>query len=349
MIYNPTTNQLIARNTPSNLDLLEEQIEKLDITPKQVAIEAKFVTVSVSDLDKVGFDWNADVSDLGSRTRPVSGVDGTTYSYDINGDGVTESIPFYTRPDGTSVINNTITQGLLSAAANPGPPGSFNFTGILTDNTDGDNLRVTFDFLNSLTETQLLSAPRVTTLNRKRAVMTDYTSRTFITYSETEIVTTDPGPLGGSSRASATQFIEPETFDFGITLTVTPQIAGSDLVRLWLNPYVDTFVGQDEYTQTTIVEGTELTTRTVYPQIATQEIYTNVIVHDGDTLVLGGMLTDRTTEGDEKLPYLADIPLLGFFFRGKSRNVAQNSLLIFTTVDIVDPTGARYFEPAARE
>ena len=346
MIYNPTTNQLVARNTPTNLDLLEQQLEQIDLVPKQVTIEAKFVTVSVSDLDKVGFEWDVNLSDVNGRARAVRGLQDTTYAYDINGDGVTEDIPFYTRPDGTSVINNTITQGLLNALANPGPPGAFSFSGTITDNADGDRLGVTFDFLNSLTETELLSAPKITTLNRRRAVIRDYTSRTFITDAETTVNVTEGSYLGGTSNMAVTTEIFPETFEFGITLTVTPQVCGSDLVRVWLYPFVDSYVGQDTYTSRSIVDGEQIETTTTYPQIATQEIYTNALVHDGDTIVLGGMITDRSTKGDERLPYLADIPLIGFFFRGKSREIAQNSLLIFITVDIVDPTGARYFEPA---
>lgn len=346
MIYNPTTNQLVARNTPTNLDLLEEQLEQIDLVPKQVTIEAKFVTVSVSDLDKVGFEWDVNLSDVNGRPRAVQSLQETTYPYDINGDGVTEDIPFYTRPDGTSVINNTITQGLLNALANPGPPGAFSFSGTITDNSDGDSLGVTFDFLNSLTETELLSAPKITTLNRRRAVIRDYTSRTFITDAETTVDVTEGSYLGGTSNMAVTTEIFPETFEFGITLTVTPQVCGSDLVRVWLYPFVDSYVGQDTYTSRSVVDGEEIETVTTYPQIATQEIYTNALVHDGDTIVLGGMITDRSTKGDERLPYLADIPVLGFFFRGKSREIAQNSLLIFITVDIVDPTGARYFEPA---
>ncbi|NLT62162.1 MAG: hypothetical protein GXX88_16060 [Candidatus Hydrogenedentes bacterium] len=346
MIYNPTTNQLVARNTPTNLDLLEEQLEQIDLVPKQVTIEAKFVTVSVSDLDKVGFEWDVNLSDVNGRPRAVQSLQETTYPYDINGDGVTEDIPFYTRPDGTSVINNTITQGLLNALANPGPPGTFSFSGTITDNSDGDSLGVTFDFLNSLTETELLSAPKITTLNRRRAVIRDYTSRTFITDAETTVDVTEGSYLGGASNMAVTTEIFPETFEFGITLTVTPQVCGSDLVRVWLYPFVDSYVGQDTYTSRSVVDGEEIETVTTYPQIATQEIYTNALVHDGDTIVLGGMITDRSTKGDERLPYLADIPVLGFFFRGKSREIAQNSLLIFITVDIVDPTGARYFEPA---
>jgi len=66
-------------------------------------------------------------------------------------------------------------------------------------------------------------------------------------------------------------------------------------------------------------------------------------VHDGDTLVLGGLVQDKTIHNNQKMPYLADIPLIGFFFRGKSKEVSQSSLLIFVTPDIIDTTGARFF------
>jgi type II secretory pathway component GspD/PulD (secretin) len=58
-------------------------------------------------------------------------------------------------------------------------------------------------------------------------------------------------------------------------------------------------------------------------------------------VVLGGLVEDRTERGNEKMPYLADIPILGFFFRGKSQTTQQRSLLIFVTPEIVDSTGAR--------
>jgi len=80
------------------------------------------------------------------------------------------------------------------------------------------------------------------------------------------------------------------------------------------------------------------------PNTSTQAVWTNVIVHDGDTLVLGGLVSDSTVKGLHKMPYLADIPVIGFFFRGKSRSVRQSSLLIFVTPTIIDTTGARFFE-----
>jgi len=76
-------------------------------------------------------------------------------------------------------------------------------------------------------------------------------------------------------------------------------------------------------------------------------VWTNVIVRDGDTLVLGGLVTDRSERTEERMPYLASIPILGNLFRGRSETAEQSSLLIFVTTDILDTTGARFFDPGA--
>jgi type II secretory pathway component GspD/PulD (secretin) len=214
------------------------------------------------------------------------------------------------------------------------------------DNADGDTLGVTMDYLNSLDETELLSAPRVTTLNRKPAVIADFLTQTFQTQVINQVQTSSAGLAGGATAAAAVQPLF-EPFIFGVTLSVTPQISGGNQVRLWLNPQVTTRVGEDVFTiPAPIVTGVPPGDPSVltFPRTSVQSVWTNVIVHDGDTLVLGGLITDTSSKGKEKLPYLADIPVLGFFFRGKSSQIDQRSLLIFVTTDIVDPTGARFFE-----
>jgi len=132
-------------------------------------------------------------------------------------------------------------------------------------------------------------------------------------------------------------------FNFGIALSVTPQIRDNDQVRLWLNPEVRARVGEKKFEQKSIVGGSSTTTDIILPTTSWQAVWTNVIVHDGDTLVLGGLVQDSTIHNEQKMPYVADIPLLGFFFRGKAREVKQSSLLIFVTPDIIDTTGARFF------
>jgi type II secretory pathway component GspD/PulD (secretin) len=291
----------------------------------------------------MGFKWNLNLSDKNSRTRQIDDLATTTYSYDINGDGVDEDIPFYRRPDGTNVIRNTITEGVLEALASPGPAGNFSIQGIITDNKDGDKLSVTLDYLNSLDESELLSAPRVTTMNRKPAVIADYMTEYFVSAVHTEVTTSEAG-FGGTATMGYTQQVQPTPFNFGISLSVTPQISGSDQVRLWLNPQVTTRGLEKKFTQRSIIGGNQLTDEITLPSTNTQAVWTNVIVHDGDTLVLGGLVSDQTTKGKQKLPYIADIPVLGALFRGSSRQVRQSSLLIFVTPDIIDTTGARFFE-----
>jgi type II secretory pathway component GspD/PulD (secretin) len=351
MDYNPLTNLLIVHNTPSNLAEVERQLTELDVTPKQVSIEAKFLTVSVTDLEKIGFNWDLSLSDRNNRKRQIDTLDtavtdiegNPAYLYDINGDGVAETIPFYTRPDGTSVIRNTVTSAVIDAMANPGPAGAFSFTGMILNNKDGDSLSVTFDYLDSLQESELLSAPRVTTMNRKPAVIADLRTEYFVSAVQTDVAVAPGGISGGGVAALATRTI-PQPFIFGITLSVTPQISGGDQVRLWLNPQVTNKIGERQFPQESIVNGTVARNFIVLPETSTQAVWTNVIVHDGDTLVLGGLVSDRTTKGKEKLPYLADLPVLGFFFRGRSAEVRQSSLLIFVTPEIIDTTGARFFE-----
>jgi type II secretory pathway component GspD/PulD (secretin) len=343
MIYVPHTNQLIVHNTPSNLSKLEKQLQELDITPTQVSIEAKFVTIKTQDLKKIGFKWSGTQSDQNNRPAQIPLLAAQTYQYDINGDGVLETIPFYQRPNGTQVIANTISKGVLDALTSPGPAGAFSLSGIITNNADGDNLSVTLDYLNQLEESELLSAPRVTTMNRKPAVIADLSTEWFVGEVYTQLVTTGAG-LGVTGSTGFTEYKTPVPFNFGITLSVTPQISGSDQVRLWLNPQVTTRGIEKSFDQTSVINGVEIHDTITRPNTSTQAVWTNVIVHDGDTLVLGGLVSDQTVKAKHKLPYLADIPLLGFFFRGKSKQANQSSLLIFVTPTIIDTTGARFFE-----
>jgi general secretion pathway protein D len=205
---------------------------------------------------------------------------------------------------------------------------------------------VVFDYLNELEESELLSAPRVTTMNRKPAVIADLSTEYFVSAVDTQIATTE-GTLGGSGQLGYSQSITPQPFNFGITLSVTPQISGGDQVRLWLNPQVTTRGLEKKFTQRSVINGTEITDEITLPNTTTQAVWTNVIVHDGDTLVLGGLVSDQTVKGRRKMPYLADIPVLGFFFKGKSKQVTQSSLLIFVTPTIIDTTGARFFEASS--
>ncbi len=348
MIYNPANNMLIVRNTPTNLEAFEEQLAQLDVTPKQVSIEAKFLTIRVSDLDKVGFKWDVN-TESNSGARLPTGLEEETYEYDINGDNVLETIGLDERPDGSNAFSNTLRETVVGAAVSPGPASTtFNLVSSILDNGSGDELSVTFDYLNSLEESELLSAPRVTTMNRKPAAIVDYTTEYFLVAVQSQVI---PGSNGdnGVTQPIVSQTPIPMPFNFGIALSVTPQIRDNDQVRLWLNPEVRTRIGEKTFTTSTVSGDIELENTLNFPTTSWQAVWTNVIVHDGDTLVLGGLVQDKSIKGEQKLPYVADLPILGYFFRGKSKEVSQSSLLIFVTPDIIDSTGARFFDITSAE
>jgi type II secretory pathway component GspD/PulD (secretin) len=313
-----------------------------------VSIEAKFLTIRVSDLDKVGFKWDVS-TESNSGARLPTGLEEETYEYDINGDNVLEEIGLDERPDGSNAFSNTLRETVVGAAVSPGPASTtFNLVSSILDNGSGDELSVTFDYLNSLEESELLSAPRVTTMNRKPAAIVDYTTEYFLVSVDTSILPGSSG-INGTTQpiVATTPFALP--FNFGIALSVTPQIRDNDQVRLWLNPEVRTRIGEKTFTSTTVSGDIEIDNVLTYPTTSWQAVWTNVIVHDGDTLVLGGLVQDKSIKGEQKLPYVADLPILGYFFRGKSKEVTQSSLLIFVTPDIIDSTGARFFDVASAE
>ncbi len=184
-------------------------------------------------------------------------------------------------------------------------------------------------------------------MNQKPAVIADITEEFFqIGAIIQEFLVTQGGGVGDSDPVlsrSVTPIIE--SFIFGFSLSVTPYIAG-DHIRLWLNPQVIDRAGTKTFNAIFGSGDDEQNIVLEFPIVNTQSVWTNVVVNDGDTLVLGGLVRDNTTKSVNKFPYLGDIPIIGFFFRGKSRDVSQRSLLIFVTPTIIDPSGARSFEPA---
>jgi tetratricopeptide (TPR) repeat protein len=252
MRYNLLLNQLVVHTTPSNHEMIERLLVDLDQTPKQVAIEAKFLTIGVDDLDKEGFRWNWDLSDANSRPRPIQGVDSfntaLTYPFDIDGDGILEEIPFNLNPDGSPKNDQTFTSSVLEALVSPGPASSFSLGATIFNTADGDSLSVTYEFLDSLTESELLSAPRVTTMNQKPAVIADITTQFFLTnvITDVQVLANTTSNISDSSVLNTLQSLQFTQFIFGITLSVTPQISGNQ-IRLWLNPQVVTLVGTDQF------------------------------------------------------------------------------------------------------
>lgn len=304
-------NALIVTDTPEGLAAAERLISELDIRPQQVLIEAKIVEVSLNNSMDLGVRWEYFGESNGTgNTRRIVG----------QATAVEQQTSSLTPPEGgvglQTPANNFITGGAGLVMANPANPAQRG-TGVSLPNTNPSASAISFGFINNtdlLTmtlnalasegKTKVLSSPRVITLNNKNAKIQVGSKLPFstVTIAQSGVVT------------QAITFV-----DVGIILDVTPVINADSRVRLKVKPEVS-LPGQ---------------VTTAGPQINTRNAETEVIIRDGETLVIGGLIDEQTRQSVSKVPLLGDIPILGMFFRNSFDQKNRTELLIFVTPRIV--------------
>ncbi|MBI3805074.1 MAG: hypothetical protein HY282_15095 [Nitrospirae bacterium] len=173
------------------------------------------------------------------------------------------------------------------------------------------NIRALLNALQSSTDVNILSTPQLLTSDNQKA----------------EIVVAQNVPFPGAQSQTVGGNVQTtiERKDVGIILRLTPQVLENDLVKL------------DVYQEISSVVDTTQTVGTVVlgPTTNKRSANTTVIVHDAQTVVIGGLIRDNIQITERKIPLLGDIPLLGWFFKFKSRRMEKTNLLIFLTPHLV--------------
>ena len=289
-------NKIFVKNTPENLDKTEKVLAELR-TPVQVSIEARYVYVRLVEGEEIGVGF-VDISRTWSKNA-----------------------------GGQHPQSHTVTADLLSGITGLSTSGfSLQNVAIL------DKLQLTayLRAVQSRTDTNTLSAPKLTVLNNKPGIVKFVTT---ISYVDTV-----------SSSSTTTDEVTTTTFDYtftekdvGMILNVTPQVnEATNCVTLFLQPVISNVDSWTNYTISTV--GTTNTT-IARPDFYSKDIETYVTVHDGDTIVLGGFIEDTGGKTVYKVPFLSDIPLLGKLFQHKTKSGDKKKLLIFVTVNILDASG----------
>ncbi|RJP72078.1 MAG: tetratricopeptide repeat protein [Candidatus Abyssobacteria bacterium SURF_17] len=318
--FDPHTNTLIIRNTPTNLDMIEVFLDHLDQKPRQIAVESRFISYSITEARKVGIDFTF------GGVNAIGGFSGLAeFSADTLSDG--SFIDFSLNTD----IGDDISGDFEGRGGNM----VFRYT-----KSDGDFLAATINMLSELRNTRVVSAPRLVTLNNKPAVIQDIVTRSFrsdLTV-ESNIVTPEAG------QTTTTTSIDQEFTDVteGVTLSITPQIQPDNTIRLFILPDVAQIIATDEFETETGSEGQVIVNTVTRPQVARQSIFTNVVVDDGDTIVIGGLIQNRSDFQNTGVPFFKDIPLIGRVFENETQVNDMTNLLIFITVNIMDSRGVAY-------
>jgi len=145
------------------------------------------------------------------------------------------------------------------------------------------------------------------------------------------------------NQAAATPVIQPTTapVPIGPTLDVIPHVSADGYtIQLNLLPTVTEFLGYDDPGQFRAVVGT-LAAPVPLPKFRVRQVVTSSIVWDGQTVVLGGLISEAVAKRKDKVPVLGDLPVIGRLFRSEGKSSSKKNLVIFVTPTIVDPAGNR--------
>ncbi|MGE0115666.1 MAG: type IV pilus secretin PilQ [Steroidobacteraceae bacterium] len=304
------TNTLLLQDTSDNLADIRRLVGTLDIPIRQVLIEARIVIV------------NDDFSrELGARF----GVN-SAFNYSNSGNGIVGGVPYVTADNavvinpnqgGATVNNNNSSPGFVLGGADnrymvnlPASNAAGKIALTLLDSSYIVDLELSAAQAEGRGE--VVSAPKVITANQKEATIEQGKEIPY---------------LQSSSSGAANIAFKKAV----LSLKVTPQITPDDRVILDLTVTKDS-VGQLVQTSS----GNSV------PSIDTRTITTQVLVNDGQTVVLGGILETEKRDSQTKVPLLGDIPVLGHLFKTVSKTDNKAELLVFVTPRILREGSAVY-------
>ena len=301
-VVDARTNTLFVQDVPSRLEEVRKLIAKIDIAVRQVMIEARIVEANDSFAKNLGTklgygDLNRILGRDDQYGQRIGGTDQRiAFGANYRGVGITS---LYTPDPGTGYIPDSQFTNLPAAGLNTFTAGSFAFTLFKSGLTRFLNLELSA--LEADGKGKIISSPRVMTANQVEALIEQ----------GTEI----PYQQATSSGATSVAFRKAN-----LSLKVKPQITpdGNIIMTLDVNkdsPGANTPAGV---------------------QINTKHVKTEVLVENGGTVVIGGIYEQSDRTDVTQIPFLGDLPYVGFLFRNRQTATGKTELLVFITPRIVN-------------
>ena len=301
------TNVLIVTDIATNLYKISQVIERLDRRTPQVMIDAKIIETTLNDDETLGIDWQIQVAARGAARA-------TTFPWDRTGGlGRTFAPQGQTSAETTSSVT---TGGGSTQSSTTEFPKPFGFPFVQPDAfTFGtlafDQFAQVLQVLEHRRNTKILSSPRITTLNNQTASILVGEVLGIPIFERNE----------NTGNVEITGYTDK---DLGVKLAVTPHVNEAGFILVDLKPEISSLLGYDE-----------LTPEVKAPHFATREAKTQVLVKDGDTIAIGGLVSQNKVDTVRKVPLLGDIPGLGYLFKQKIKADTRTDLLFFVTVRVV--------------
>ena len=277
------TNALIIRDTESKIGVMKQLVDGLDLEVPQVQIEARIVQADTTYSRSLGVQWGI------QNLNQLSGTGVANFRSGVIGPFGNQASSF--------LVNLPATVGGLTST-----PG----VGFTIGKTDGALLDIRLSAGELLGLSKVIAAPKVTTLDKREAKISQGESIPFQTT---------------SLQGTQTTFV-----DANLELNVTPQITSRDPKEVGKQIMMKVRATRNAVGARSNPAG---------PSIDRREANTQVIIRDGETMVIGGVFIDTQNNSVVGIPYLSRVPVLGWLFKQKTEAVAKQELLIFLTPTIV--------------
>lgn len=287
----PSTNSLIITAPEPLYRQVRAVIEQLDSRRAQVYVESMIVKIDNSKAGQFGVQWQ---NLIGTKGDQVAGLSGTNF-----GSGLSNILNLIAAGSGNSTsIGTALSNSSLPTGFNLGLVGKINGT---------YSIGALANFFESQSGANVLSTPNLVSLDNEEARIVIGQNVPFVTGSYASSGTTTGGTVN--------PFTTVDRKDVGLTLKVKSQIGEGGTVRMT--------VYQEN---SAVVPGSNGTTG---PTLDKSAIETSVVVDDGEIIVLGGLLKDEYTDGDDGVPGLSKIPVIGNLFSSKNRKRVKTNLMVF--------------------
>jgi type IV pilus assembly protein PilQ len=290
LTLNQGGNAVVVQDTAARVAAFKELVDLLDVEVPQINIESRIVQADTSYARGLGVQWGVQNADINASTFSVFGNLTGDFA-PLGGTGAT------TQPRTFMVNLPAAVPGLASV------PGVGFTTGKLAP---GFALDVRLQAGETLGLTKVIAAPKITTLDKREAKISQGES---VPYQTTSL------------QGTQTTFV-----DANLELVVTPQITSRDP-----NEPAKQILMKVKTTRNSVGARSS----PAGPSIDKREANTQVVVREGETAVIGGIFVDNQINTVNGTPYLSRIPVLGWFFKNKTENVTKQELLIFLTPTVV--------------
>lgn len=320
---NKSAGLITVTGTGKQIKRLDAYIDDLQKKMQtQVLIDVKMYSVVFNDGSTTGIDWsqiyNLQNFKLGYDNIKRTNVTGNTFTTAYEGDKIQDLMITGGSTDATTG-EFLPSYGLADVAGARAPVTAVSKLFSLSNSISINNLLM---FLKTQGDVYSISNPKIMTLNNQPALITAGTELFYKTiYTST---------LAGGTTGTQSQTEVVSSVFSGVLLDITPEISKDGTITLRINPSVS---------ETASTISADNAKRTMPPDLSRRQISSVVTVKDGSRVVLGGLINRKSSNNTTKIPFLGDIPLLGYMFKQEGVTEKVEELVIIIEPHIVKKEG----------